>query len=154
MKSQKDIYVKKSDENRDHKGEAGYSLLEILIALAIIATLTVIVGPRLTGHVDKSKIVATQSQVKQLRSSLGLMQMDIGRYPTKDEGLSMLVSPVGNVRLWSGPYIDGDVPLDAWGQPFIYEPPMSGSLLDGPSIVSLGADGEPGGEGLNADIGR
>ncbi len=132
--------------------EAGYSLMEILIALAIISTLTVIVGPRLTGHVDRSKTVATLSQAKQLKASLGMMQMDVGRYPTQEEGFRLLIEPMNAGPLWRGPYLDGGVPTDAWGQPFQYVPPPADNIYAAPRVYSLGADNAPGGTGLNADI--
>ncbi|MEM7728814.1 MAG: type II secretion system major pseudopilin GspG [Pseudomonadota bacterium] len=132
--------------------DAGFSLMEILIALAIIASLTVIVGPRLTGHVDRSKTVSTLSQAKQIKASLGMLQMDIGRYPTQDEGLSLLVEPRGMGDMWRGPYLDGSVPVDAWGEPFQYVPPPADNIYAAPRVYSLGADRAEGGDGLNADI--
>lgn len=132
--------------------EAGFSLMEVLIALAIIASLAAIVGPRLTGHVDRSKVVSTQSQAKQIKASLGMMQMDIGRYPTQEEGLNLLVQPGSLGSVWRGPYLDGNIPTDAWGRPFSYTPPASNDVYASPKVVSFGADGVPGGDGLNADI--
>jgi general secretion pathway protein G len=126
--------------------------MEILIALAIIASLTVIVGPRLTGHVDRSKTVSTLSQAKQLKASLGMLQMDIGRYPTEEEGLSLLVQPGSLGSVWRGPYLDGEVPVDAWGEPFQYVPPPADNIYASPRVFSLGADRALGGDGLNADI--
>ena len=132
--------------------ESGFSLMEVLIALAIIASLAAIVGPRLTGHVDRSKVVSTQSQAKQIKASLGMMQMDIGRYPTQEEGLALLVQPGSLGGVWRGPYLDGNVPTDAWGNAFSYTPPASNDVYASPKVVSFGADGVPGGDGLNADI--
>lgn len=132
--------------------EAGYSLLEVLVALAIIASLTAVVAPRLSGHVDKSKTVSTKTQVKQLKASLGLLHMDLGRYPTAEEGLKLLVEPLGADGLWKGPYLNGEIPKDAWGNDFQYEPSTSDNPLKGPRVFSLGSDNKVGGEGLAADV--
>ena len=125
--------------------DAGYSLLEILVVLAIISTLAVLVGPRLLGQVDKSKVVSTQAQAKQLVQSLKLYRMEFGRFPSKQEGLNALVE---------SEMLDSDkVPVDAWGNAFVYEPPENdGSFSARPTLYSLGADNEPGGDGLNEDI--
>jgi len=140
------------DQSLNRDKEAGYSLLEVLVALAIIASLTAVVAPRLSGHVDKSKTVSTKSQVKQLKASLGLLQMDLGRYPTEAEGLRLLVEPLGTSPLWKGPYLNGEIPLDAWGNPFGYESNPSDNILQGPRVFSLGSDNAVGGEGLAAEV--
>lgn len=135
-----------------NNSEAGYSLLEVLVALAIIASLTAVVAPRLTGHVDKSKTVSAKAQVKQLKSSLGMLQMDLGRFPTQEEGLRLLVEPMSTAATWQGPYLSGELPVDPWGNPYSYEPAPSDNPIQGPRVYSLGADNAPGGEGPNADI--
>ncbi|MEL6687295.1 MAG: type II secretion system major pseudopilin GspG [Pseudomonadota bacterium] len=144
--------IKTSQSTQPQDREAGFSLMEVLIALAIIASLAAIVGPRLTGHVDRSKVVSTQAQAKQIKASLGMMQMDIGRYPTEEEGLALLVQPGSLGSVWRGPYLDGTIPMDAWGRPFAYTPPAANDVYASPRVMSLGADGVPGGDGLNADI--
>ena len=153
MQAQAPVNVARSSRDHDmRRRDDGYSLMEILIALAIISALTVIVGPRLTGHVDRSKTVSTLSQAKQLKASLGMLQMDVGRYPTQDEGFRLLVEPMNAGPLWRGPYLDGTIPTDAWGQPFQYVPPPAENIYASPRVYSLGADNAPGGTGLNADI--
>jgi general secretion pathway protein G len=141
-----------TSEPAERRNEDGFSLMEVLIALAIIASLAAIVGPRLTGHVDRSKVVSTQAQAKQIKASLGMMQMDIGRYPTPDEGLALLTQRGSTGDVWRGPYMDGSIPTDAWGRPFEYQPPAADDVYASPRVFSLGADGAPGGDGLNADI--
>lgn len=135
--------------------EAGYSLLEILVVLAIIGTLMTFVGPRLIGQVDKSKQVAAKSQAKTLRLALDSFNLDTGRYPTQQEGLAVLVTPpAGDNGSWFGPYMDGQIPLDPWQKPYIYQPPLIGDngRSTSPAVISFGADGVTGGSGLNADI--
>ena len=135
--------------------EAGYSLLEILVVLAIIATLMGLVAPRLLGNVDKSKVIAAKAQVKNLRLALDSFKVDNGRYPTATEGLSVLITaPVNDDGSWFGPYMDGELPLDPWKAAFVYEPPRQNEngRTESPRVISLGADNQPGGTGLNADI--
>ena len=131
--------------------QRGFSLLEVLITLTILAALMALVAPRLLGQVDRSKIVTARVQAKELQNSLKILHLDIGRYPTKDEGLALLMQPASNTQMWSGPYLDGDMPVDPWGNPFRYEPP-SGGIMDVPKVFSLGADNAPGGTGMDEDI--
>lgn len=136
------------------RAEAGYSLLEVLIVLSIIALIATFVGPRLMAQLDRSKVTGARIQVQALASAIETMRLDIGRYPTDDEGLRLLVeAPTQNpdgVTQWRGPYLDTDVPNDPWGRPYVYEAPL---VLEGrPRITSLGGDGKAGGAGLAADI--
>lgn len=142
---------------RNRRDEAGYSLIEILVVLAIMAVLATLVAPRLLGQVDRSKLTAARAQISALKTGLDTLRLDIGRYPEQSEGLSLLVNPPaesGLESLWFGPYIEGDLPVDPWGNPYEYVPPASGEAgrPQGPVILSYGADGEPGGEGIDADI--
>jgi general secretion pathway protein G len=131
--------------------KAGYSLLEILIVLAIIALIVALVGPRLIGQLDKSKVTAAHVQIKSLKSAIDTMHLDIGRYPTQQEGLTLLVHSSGDASAnWSGPYLSGDLPKDPWGRDYIYIPPASDNAE--PKISTLGSDGKPGGTGNAADI--
>lgn len=131
--------------------KAGYSLLEILIVLTIIALIAALVGPRLFAQLDKSKVTAARVQARQLQAALDTMRLDIGRYPTQQEGLTLLTkADAQQLTGWYGPYIDGGVPQDPWSRDYVYTAPTS---VEGrPQIASLGADGQPGGQGLSADI--
>jgi general secretion pathway protein G len=131
-------------------GKRGYSLLEILIVLSIIALIAALVGPRLFAQLDKSKVVAARVQMKSIKSSLETMRLDINRYPTKEEGLTLLVSKSDSASNWSGPYLSGALPKDPWGRDYIYEAPTSDAPE--PKLKTLGADGKPGGSGNDADI--
>lgn len=140
----------KTDDN-----EAGYSLLEILIVLAIMGLLATLVAPRLFTQLDKSKVTAAKAQAKSLRLALDALKLDTGRYPTESEGLSLLITaPSENVESWYGPYLDGEMPKDPWGNNFVYFPPEldSNQRELSPKVVSFGADNEPGGSGNDADI--
>lgn len=135
--------------------DAGYSLLEILVVLAIIGTLMTLVAPKLMGQVDKSKQVAAKSQAKTLRLAMDSFKLDVGRYPNTQEGLSVLITqPAGDNGSWYGPYLEGNLPMDPWGNAYIYQPPIinESGRPTSPVIITYGADGTPGGSGLNADI--
>ncbi len=130
---------------------AGYSLMEVLIAVAIIATLAALVAPRLFGQLDSSKQAAALTQIRMVETALDTMRLDLGRYPSQEEGLVLLVAPSADVGgSWNGPYMDGGLPQDPWGTPYRYE--AGEDLSRRGRVISLGADGQPGGEGLNADI--
>ncbi len=131
---------------------AGFTLLEMLVVLVIMGLLAGLVGPQLLSRVDTSKVSAASTQARMLKTSLETMRLDIGRFPTKEEGLDLLNQPPKDERLarrWHGPYLSEDVPLDPWGNPYVYVPQTSTSVI----LYSLGADGEAGGEGTDADVG-
>ena len=145
----------KQYETQEKDKEAGYSLLEILVVLAIIGTLMGLVAPRLLGNVDKSKVVAAKAQTKNLRLALDSFKLDTGRYPTSEEGLRVLVNaPANDNGNWYGPYLDGELPKDPWNNDFVYQAPQQGEngRVISPKIISLGADNAVGGAGLDADI--
>lgn len=129
----------------------GYSLMEVLIAVAIIALLAALIAPRLFGQLDSSQVTATRTQIRMIETALDTMRLDVGRYPTEEEGLAMLVTPPADlIDVWNGPYLDGGLPRDPWGTPFQYRP--ASSLSRRGVVYSFGADGQPGGEGSAADI--
>lgn len=132
---------------------AGFTLLEVLIVLAIIALVAAFVAPRLMAQLDRSKATAARVQIRSLISSLDTMRMDLGRYPTDKEGLVALVdgSGLADRDLWQGPYIEMGVPVDPWNHPYQYHAPRL--VGERPVIESLGADGIRGGDGINADVG-
>ena len=133
---------------------AGFTLLEMLVVMVIIGLLAGLVGPRIFGKVDSSKVQTAQTQIKMLESAVGILKLDVGTHPPKASGLAWLTAPPAEEALrarWSGPYIEGKLPTDPWGHPYLYtEPGKNGKTF---AVYSLGADGQPGGEGLNADIG-
>jgi general secretion pathway protein G len=131
----------------------GFTLLEMLVVMVIIGLLAGLVGPRLFGKVDASKVQTAKTQIKMLKSALGIMQLDVGSLPPADQGLKWLVeAPTGEPARsqWKGPYVDSKLPADPWGNAYVYRVPgANGQPFD---IVSMGADGREGGEGLAADI--
>lgn len=133
------------------RAAAGFTLLEMLVVLVIIGLLAGLVGPQLMGRVDTSKVTAADTQARMLKAALDTMRLDIGRYPTKEEGLAMLVTAPREeraARKWQGPYLSEGVPMDPWGNAYQYNPVSQTVVV----LTSLGADGQAGGEGTNADI--
>jgi general secretion pathway protein G len=132
----------------------GFSLLEMLVVLLIIGMLAALVGPKLFTKVDSSRVQAAQVQIKTFKGTLETMRLDINRFPTQDEGLQLLTHPPVDDKIrarWRGPYLDEEVPLDPWGNPYQYSLPGSGGQPF--ALYSFGADGKRGGEGYDADIG-
>ena len=132
----------------------GFTLLEMIVVLVIIGLIMGLVGPRLFSQADKAKVQSADTQVRMLKGALETMRLDIGRFPSEQEGLQLLVARPGDARLatrWSGPYLDEGVPGDPWGNPYQYSPKAAG---DHPlTLYSTGADGKPGGTDYDADVG-
>ena len=134
---------------------SGFTLIEIMIVMVIIAMLAALVGPRVMGALGSSKVKATKIQLETLSSTVEAFHLDTGRFPTQAEGLQVLVdnpekAPVKN---WRGPYLKKNkLPVDGWGNAFVYEIPSKNKMPF--DIYSLGADGKPGGTGDDADIGN
>nr|WP_295784904.1 type II secretion system major pseudopilin GspG [Rhodoferax sp.] len=132
----------------------GFTLIEMLVVLVIIGMLAGLVGPKLFGRVDSSKIKTAEVQVKMFKGALETFRLDVGRLPTQAEGLLVLNQVPAEERAkarWRGPYLDQDVPMDPWGNPYLYSLPGAGGQPF--ALYSLGADGKRGGEGTDADIG-
>ncbi|MDE3738022.1 MULTISPECIES: type II secretion system major pseudopilin GspG [Pseudomonas] len=134
--------------------QRGFTLLEMIVVLVIIGLLMGLVGPRLFSQADKAKAQTADTQVKMLKGALLTMRLDIGRLPSEQEGLGLLNAPPADERIkafWKGPYLEGGVPLDPWNRPYVYS---DRSSTEQPfTLFSLGADGQPGGDGLDADVG-
>lgn len=127
----------------------GFSLLEMLIVVAIIGLIATLVFSRLGGTLGKSKVKVTEAQIQAAAASIERFQMDVGRYPTEEEGFTVLLDEPADTPSWAGPYLDRDeIPTDGWDRELIYQPDERWGFR----VISLGADGRPGGEGENADI--
>jgi len=134
--------------------QQGFTLLELLVVLVIIGLLGSLVGPKLFGKADAAKVQTAQTQTKMFKGALETMRLDIGRFPTPAEGLALLNEQPKDERIasrWKGPYLDEQLPVDPWGNPYQYGVP--GANGQPVAIYSFGADGKRGGEGNDADIG-
>ncbi|MBV9557688.1 MAG: type II secretion system major pseudopilin GspG [Pseudolabrys sp.] len=132
-------------------GESGFTLVEMLVVIAIIGLVMGLVGPRVLNYLGEAKVKSAKLQIESFGSSLDLFYLDVGRYPTASEGLAALVQRPANASVWNGPYLkNASVPADPWGHVYIYRVPGE----KGPyQIVSFGSDGQEGGTGTAADIG-
>jgi general secretion pathway protein G len=131
-------------------GERGFTLVELLVVITIIALIMGIVGPRVLNYLTESKAKAAKIQIESFSSALDLFFLDTGRYPNGSEGLAALVQRPGNITSWNGPYLKGgQVPADPWGNPYVYRAPGQHGTYD---ILSYGSDGTEGGTAAAKDI--
>ncbi len=135
---------------RPRSGEAGFTLIEMLVVITIIGLIMALVGPRVLNYLSDSKVKAAKIQIESFKSALDLFYLDTGRYPSTSDGLTALVHTASSTPNWNGPYLKGgNVPADPWGHPYAYRSPGGHSRYD---IISLGSDGQQGGSGDAADI--
>lgn len=127
----------------------GFTLLELLVVVAIIGLLAALVGPRVFGNVSKAKTTAAKNQIENFSRALENYRMDVGRFPDATQGLLALTVRPQNEPKWNGPYLQKQVPTDPWGRPYLFKVPGPKSEFE---VMSLGADGAPGGTGEDADI--
>lgn len=138
-----------SGAERKKRNDAGITLIELLVVMVIIALFAAIVGTRVGRNVDKAKQVAAKSQISEYESALEQFKLDVGHYPSSEEGLQVLRAKPENAPNWDGPYLKKEIAPDPWGRPYVYRFPGTHGDFD---LVSFGADGQQGGEGDNADI--
>src|SRR5438477_983124 len=135
---------------RTGTSSAGFTLIEMRVVMVIIGLLMALVGPRFIRQEEKAKVGAARAQVELLGTALDTFRLDVGRYPTTQEGLEALRAAPPGLPRWDGPYLKKDVPLDPWGRAYLYESPGQHGEYD---LYSYGADGAPGGEGDARDVG-
>jgi general secretion pathway protein G len=134
---------------RRRRSQAGFTLVEILVVITIIGLIMALVGPRVLNYLGDSKAKAAKIQIESFSSALDLYYLDLGRYPSSNEGLAALTRG-NNAPGWNGPYLRGGVvPNDPWSHGYVYRSPGARAPYD---IISLGSDGQEGGSGTAADI--
>jgi general secretion pathway protein G len=132
------------------ESQAGFTLVEMLVVIAIIGLIMGLIGPRVLNYLSESKVKAARIQLQSFVTALDLFYLDAGRYPSSAEGLSALVKQTPGVAAWNGPYLKGgNVPNDPWNHAYLYRSPGEHGPYD---IVSYGSDGQEGGSGVAADI--
>ena len=129
--------------------QAGFTLLELLVVMVIIGLLASIVAPQYFAHIGKSNAKVARAQIEAFGQALDQYRLDVGRYPNSEQGLASLRAAPANVPTWRGPYLKRDVPNDPWGKTYQYKSPGQHGEYD---LVSLGSDGQPGGEGEASDV--
>jgi general secretion pathway protein G len=127
----------------------GFTLVELIVVVIIIGLLAGLVLPQFIRQEEKAKLKTARAQIELLGTALDTFRLDVGRYPTSDEGLQSLRQKPGAIDRWDGPYLKKELPLDPWSKPYLYKSPGEHGPYD---ILSYGADGAPGGEGDNRDI--
>lgn len=136
-----------------HRRRSGFTLIEILVVIVVIAILATLVAPNIFQHVGAAKSATAKSQIEMLGAALDAYRLDNGRYPTTEQGLNALwekptIDPPAN---WRAPYLRKPVPADPWGRPYNYLFPGQVNT-EGYDLLTYGQDGKPGGEGEDADI--
>jgi general secretion pathway protein G len=129
--------------------DSGFTLLELLVVLVILGLLAGLVAPRMFGNVAKSEVKVARAQIASLETAIENFRLDMGRYPSTEEGLAALEKAPAADGRWAGPYLKKAVPLDPWGNPYQYKHPGERGDVD---LLSLGRDGRAGGSGEDADL--
>jgi general secretion pathway protein G len=139
---------------RGGNARLGFTLIEILVVITVIGLLAALVGPRILGRVSEAKSATAKAQVELLSVALDNYRLDNGSYPSTEQGLAALQEKPTREPIplnWRGPYLKRAIPADPWGKPYVYRSPGEHDP-GGNDLSSLGKDGQPGGEGEDADI--
>ncbi|MDO3385247.1 type II secretion system major pseudopilin GspG [Gilvimarinus sp. SDUM040013] len=132
--------------------QSGFTLVELLVVLAIIGLLAGLVGPKVLNQLSGAKSDTAKVQIRDFEQALEIYMLDTGEFPRSEHGLEALVSNPGQVAGWNGPYLRrNEIPQDPWNRDYQYKSPGEHADVD---IYSLGSDGKPGGEGDAADVGN
>lgn len=129
----------------------GFTLLELLVVMVIIGLLAAYVGPKYFSQIGKSEVKTAKAQIVGFEKALQQYRLDVGQFPSTEQGLQALRARPANAAKWEGPYLDKALPPDPWGRPYFYASPGEHGEFD---LSSAGRDGRPGGDGLDADIGN
>ena len=138
------------NRRRRSGGQAGVTLIELLVVVVIIGLFVALVGPSLWRNADKAKVTVARSQIENFMTALGAYKLDVGTFPTTEQGLQALRVSPGDVAQWAGPYMPKDIPKDPWGHDYVLKIPGPNGLPF--EILSLGADGAEGGQAADADL--
>lgn len=138
------------EPRRKRTGQAGVTLIEMLVVVTIIALFAAIVAPRMLKKGDVARQTAARAQINSFMTALGAYKLDTGIFPTTEVGLRALREKPQGVNNWQGPYLPQDIPVDPWGRAYVYKFP--GEHGDEPDVISYGADGQAGGDSINTDI--
>ncbi len=130
--------------------QSGVTLIEMMVVVTIIALFSALVLPKMFKRADAARVTACKTQINGFLTALGAYKLDTSTFPSTEMGLAALRTAPQNLNGWNGPYLPQEVPLDPWGRPYVYKYP--GEHGDEPDIVSYAADGQPGGEDINADV--
>ena len=137
-------------KERRERYRAGITLIEMLVVVTIIALFAALVAPRMFKQSDRARVTLAHAQINAFMTALAAYKLDTGVFPSTEEGLQALRVKPANLDQWQGPYLPQEIPVDPWQHPYVYKYP--GEHGDDPDVFSYGADGQPGGDGINADI--
>lgn len=133
-----------------HRSRGGFTLIEMMVVMVIIGLLMALVGPRFIAQSEKAQAKAARAQIELLGTALDTFRLDVGRYPSSQEGLAALREPIHGIDRWDGPYLKKEVPQDPWNRPYYYRSPgENGRPYE---LFSYGADGAPGGTSNDTDV--
>ena len=135
--------------NQQQTNERGITLIELVVVMVIIGLFATLVGQQVFNKVGKARTTEAKAQVQEFESVLDMFRLDVGRYPSTDEGLQALQVKPSGVENWDGPYLKREIPLDPWGKAYIYKSPGQHGEYD---LLSYGKDGQEGGDGEAADV--
>ena len=138
------------NSRKKRRGDAGVTLIEMLVVVSIIALFAALVAPSMFQQGDKARVVAARVQINNFEQALTQYKLSTGMFPTTEQGLEALRTRPANLNQWEGPYLKKEIPKDPWGHDYLYKYP--GDHGEEPDIISYGLDGQPGGDGLNADV--
>lgn len=129
--------------------QGGFTLLELLVVLVVLGLLAGIVAPKYFAQLGRSEVKVAKAQIEGLSKALDIYRLEVGHYPSTEQGLQALVTAPADEPRWTGPYLQKKLPLDPWGHNYSYRYPGENSEYD---LLSMGKDGQPGGEGENAEV--